>query len=121
MKSYIVDSPLGIFALSKTGKVVEKLVFGSDPIKAAEKLSKLQSGEIMEEFSNLLKTLKKEYDTFIFENETIARAVRDKTGFEVEVERPSKIIEKFRPRLSNQAVELKVFRNKEEFLSLIHI
>ena len=115
MKSYIVDSPLGIFALSKTGKVVEKLVFGSDPIKAAEKLSKLQSGEIMEEFSNLLKTLKKEYDTFIFENETIARAVRDKTGFEVEVERPSKIIEKFRPRLSNQAVELKVFRNKEEF------
>jgi len=116
MKSYIVDSPLGIFALGKSGKVLEKVVFGSDPIKAAEKLNKLQSGEIIEEFLNLLEMLKKkEYNTFIFENETIARAVRDKTGFEVEVERPSKIIEKFRPRLSTQAVELKVFRSKEEF------
>jgi len=116
MKSYIVDSPLGIFALGKSGKVLEKVVFGPDPIKAAEKLNRLQSGEIIEEFLNLLEMLKKkEYDTFIFENETIARAVRDKTDFEVEVERPSKIIEKFRPRLSNQAVELKVFRNKEEF------
>jgi len=120
MKSYVVDSPLGIFALSKTGKVVEKVVFGSDPIKAAEKLNKLQSGEIIEEFSNLLKTLKKmDYDTFVFENESIARAVRDKTGFEVEVERPSKTVEKFRPRLSTQAVELKIFRNKEEFSKFI--
>ena len=116
MKSYIIDSPLGIFALGKSGKVVEKVVFGSDPIKAAEKLNKLQSGEIIEEFSNLLKTLKNmDYGTFVFENETIARAVRDKTGFEVEVERPSKVVEKFRPKLAAQAVELKVFRNKEEF------
>jgi len=116
MKSYVVDSPLGIFALSKTGKVVEKVVFGSDPVKAAEKLNKLQSGEIIEEFSNLLKMLKKmDYDTFVFENETIARAVREKIGFEVEVERPSKVVEKFRPKLSAQAVELKIFRNKEEF------
>ena len=116
MKSYIVDSPLGIFALNKTGKVLEKVIFGPDSTKAAEKLNKLQSGEVIEEFSNILKTLKKrEYDTFVFENETIARAVRDKTGFEVEVESPSKIIEKFRPKLSSQAVELKVFRNKEEF------
>jgi len=116
MKSYIVDSPLGIFALSRTGKVVERVMFGSDPLKAAEKLNKIQSGEIPEEFLNLLKTLKNmDYNTFVFENETIARAVRDKTGFEVEVETPSKTVEKFRPKLPTQAVELKIFGNKEEF------
>ncbi len=116
MKSYIVDSPLGIFALSKTGKVVDKVIFGPDPVKAADKLNRVQSGEIIEEFSSLLKTLKKkDYDTFVFENETIARAVRDKVGFEVEVERPSKIVEKFRPRLPTIAVELKIFKDKEKF------
>lgn len=116
MKSYIVDSPLGIFALSKTGKVIEKVIFGPEPVRAADKLNSVQSGEIIEEFSSLLKTLKKkDYDTFVFENETIARAVRDKVGFEVEVERPSKIVEKFRPRLPTIAVELKIFKDKEKF------
>ena len=44
MKAYLVESPIGLFALDAKGKIVEKVLFAKDKEKVASKLRDLQSG-----------------------------------------------------------------------------
>ncbi len=121
MKSYIAESALGIFGLGKTGKVVDSVLFRLDPVEAANKLRKTQSGDIVGEIGILIERLKKRrYDTFILENEALARKIEEKLAVSIEVEKPCKVIEAFREKLASTAAKLKIVKNEEEINRFLH-
>jgi nucleolar protein 56 len=120
VKSYVVECVLGIFGLGKAGRVVEKALFGLNPAVAAEKLSKVQSGEIIDEVEDVLSKLRKrKYETFVFENEVLARAVEGKIGVDVEVQKPCKLAEEFRGKLASYAIKFGVMKSEGEFQSFM--
>ncbi len=120
LKAYLVESPIGIFALDAKGKIVGKAVFGKDKEKAAAKLDKLRSAEPIEELSDILERLRKDrFKTLVIENEGLARRIEEGGALKVTVERGSKVVQKFRNKLPSIAVDLRIFETEEDFNNFI--
>lgn len=120
MKAYLVESPIGVFALDEKGKIAEKVLFGKDKEKAAAKLDRLRSAEPIEELSKLLEGLReKRFKTLIIENEELAPKIEEKWALKVVVEKRSQIVQKFRAKLPSISVDLGIFKTKERFNSFM--
>ena len=116
LKAYLVESPIGVFALNAKGKIVEKALFGKDREKAAAKLDKLRSAEPTEELSDILERLRENrYETLVVENEDLARKIEEKGGLKVMVEMGPKVAQRFRTKLPSIAVDLHIFKTEEDF------
>lgn len=116
LKAYLVESPIGVFALNAKGKIVEKALFGKDREKAAAKLDKLRSAEPTEELSDILERLRENrYETLVVENEDLARKIEEKGGLKVMVEMGPKVVQRFRTKLPLIAVDLHMFKTEEDF------
>jgi len=116
MKAYLVESPIGIFALDSKGKIVEKALFGKEKETVAAKLDKLRSAELVEELSDVLEKLSKDrFKTLVVENEGLARKIEEKVALKAVVERGSKIVQRFRTKLPSIAVDLRIFKTEEDF------
>jgi len=116
LKAYLVECPIGIFALDAKGKVVDKVLFGKDKQKVADKLSQLRSGELIEEISLLLdKLLRNRFKTLVIENEGLAPNIKEKWPFAVEVEKAPKIVQRFTDKLPSIAVNLRAFKSEDDF------
>jgi len=81
MKVTIIECPLGIFAFNKNNEIVGHILFPKRPKKAAEILSEIKSGKLVEELVRLVEKLKEEgYKELVFENAEITNQIRKKLG-----------------------------------------
>lgn len=121
MRITIVESVIGIFAFGEDKKLVEKVFFPKDPMKAAEKLRKIEARKVIEEIEVLVKKLLElGYITFVFENQEIARNVRQRLNVEVATVKESDMGRNLLQNLEKYALELKFVKKTEQFRSWVH-
>jgi nucleolar protein 56 len=122
LKSTIAVTLLGIFALDDEGRIVEKELFPTDPREAAERLSRLQRGEIVDELSRLLETLSQRgYSEFHFEERGLALSVEKSLRLTAKVTEKTKAITNLRSELGELAVRLGRLKNHQSFREYTHL
>jgi len=118
MRAYLVENIYGIFALDEDGNIIDKELFPSDPNQVAEKLLKLESGELVEELRKLCTRLKdKGYNMVIVEDEGLGRNIVKETGLEAQFKLPSKGGRTLRGRIFQIGPELGLFKDVEEYIT----
>lgn len=121
MKATIIECSFGIIAFDEENELVEKVLFSKNPQKAAEIITKIESGRIVDEIADLVRLLKKKgYDSFVFENANLAREAQEKLGVNVDVSKPSKAGETLRSKMEQFAVETGFVKNADEFSLWMH-
>ena len=121
MKAFIVPSILGILGFGEDGELVGKALFPKDPKEIAERLGRINLGEIISELKTLIDELKnKGYERFVFENAELAQNVREQFKVLSEVEAKSSIGEAFREKMEEYAVKLGFIKSPSEMPRLIH-
>lgn len=121
MKAVIVEAVMGILGFNEKNKLVDSRLFPKNAEKIADALGRIQSGEATNEVLELVKRLQnKGYKTLVFESETLAKAVHERTQVKVEVETPSAAGEMLRKNLGKFAVEVGFVEKPEEIRDLTH-
>ncbi|MEM2941998.1 MAG: C/D box methylation guide ribonucleoprotein complex aNOP56 subunit [Candidatus Bathyarchaeia archaeon] len=121
MKSTMVTTLVGVFALGAKGKVVGSRLFPRNPGDAAERVSRLQRGEVVDELAQLLESMRvKGYEEFLFEDENLASNVERSLNLKCRAGVESAAALKFREKLGEIMVQLEEFSDLEEFHQFIH-
>ena len=90
MKLFIVQFPFGVAAFDENNGLVEKALFPKKAQAAAKSMLKTESGKLSDQVSSIITLLASVgYDTFAFENATLAEEVQRKLKVNVEVAKPS--------------------------------
>jgi nucleolar protein 56 len=111
MNVYVVDCPIGVFALNEKGEILDKFLFKS-PLEAAKSLNEINEGKLPEAVAFFLKFLNEKFEKLILDNESLAKAL--KSDLKIEVQKPCVIAEEFRRNLTSTILKLKILRSKEE-------
>ena len=120
MKVYVAETPIGIFALDENKKLIDKVLFPKDPEQIADKIMKLQQGELIEELVEIVESLKqKGADQIIVESEEIASALRKSLNASISVEKPSSGAQAIRARLPQLAKEFGVVESPMEYIPFV--
>jgi len=120
LKAVIVESVIGILGFNEDNRIIDKILFPRNAEKIAEILGKIESGEAPSEVLELIGRLQeKEYKTFVFESDSLARAVNKETGVNIKVEKPSAAGQELRENFDRIAVEIGFAKKPEEIHSLI--
>jgi nucleolar protein 56 len=83
---------IGFFAFGENGSLIDKVLFGKDSEAVADNILKIENAEVVDELNVLLKKLIDcGYDEFVFENQDIAKNIRETFSVETEVAMPSSI------------------------------
>jgi len=116
-KLFIIDSLMGILAFNEKNEIVDKVLFPKNPEKVAEKILRIESGEVIGEVEQLIKRLdgSKKDITFVFENDSLAKKVHEKFNVKVEVEKPTAAGEYLRGNIGSLAVQVGFVEKPEEF------
>lgn len=121
MKSTIVVCIMGVFGFGEANELVDKVFFPKDATETAERLRKIEAGEIVEEIVTLVEKLRKRgYTTFVFESVEMARNAREKLTIEVDVEKPSEAGESLRGNLDKFAAEVGFVKQAEQIREWTH-
>ena len=121
MKATIVACIMGVFGFGEANELVDKVFFPKDARETAERLRKIEAGEVIEEIVTLVEKLRKKgYTTFVFESPEMARNAREKLYIEVDVEKPSEAGESLRGNLDKLAVEVGFVKQAEQIREWIH-
>jgi len=105
MKAVIIQFPFGVAAFDEQGNLADKVLFSKKPQTVAKKIMKAESGKISEETASLISLLQKAgYDTFVFENASLAGEAQKSLNVKTEVSKPSEA-EPLRARMEQIAVE----------------
>lgn len=121
MKATIIESPFGILAFNEENQIAEKVLFPKNPQAAASVLVKIEAGKMAGEVADLVNLLRKRgYDTFTFENSSLAKEVEQRLNVNVETSKPSKAGETLRSDLERFAVETGFVRSPEELNQWTH-
>jgi len=116
LKSTIVVTLIGVFALGAKDKIVGSNLFPKNPKEAADKISQLQRGEVIDEITQLLKSLlKKGYDEFLFEDQQLALNVEKNLSLKCRATEATTAVLRLREKLGEVAVQLKNFNDLKEF------
>jgi len=121
MKTTIVECSFGLLAFDEENKLTEKVLFPKKPQLAAKILVKIEAGKMVDEVAELIDRLRKiGYETFVFENASLAKEVQEKLGVKVEVSKPSRAGEILRSDMERFAVETGFANDAEEFSLWTH-
>lgn len=121
MKVTIVECLFGILVFNEENKLTEKILFPKKPQQAARILTQIEAGKMVDELEKLVEKLQKNgFDTFVFENATLAKGVQEKLGVEIEVSKPSKAGEVPRSSMERLAVKTEFVEDAEEFRQWMH-
>ncbi len=121
VKATIIESVMGVLAFGEDNKLVEKIFFPKNSLKAAEKLQKIEAGKLIEEIEILVKKLQnKGYTTFVFENQKMARGAQEKLNVEAATETSSEAGKMLREDLEKFALDLKFAKKPEQFRAWVH-
>ena len=120
MKSMLVITTVGIFALNSKGNIIERKFFSKDPKKAADRYRQLRKGEIVPELSQLLKELQKNnYNELVIEDRILASKISKIKDFNCMEFNESSVIQKFREKLDVTTVKLGRFSDRQDFQDFI--
>ncbi len=121
MKVIVVESVIGVFGFSEDNKLADEVFFSKDPLETAEKLRKIEKGELVDEISSLVKKLQaKGYKLFVFESHEIARSASKELGIEVNTEASSDAGMLLRENLEKYALELCFVEKPEQLRAHVH-
>ncbi len=113
---YVASSLVGVFGVNKRGELEEKVLFEKDVEAAAKSLSALQRGEITGQVEEIVSSLKaKGFETFIFDDPRLGKAVGSILGVKVEVRKTGTPLSEFKTRLAEIAVESDFVKTSTEF------
>ncbi len=117
MKAYLVDTIYGVFALDENGNIIDKEIFPKEHEAVAEKLLRMENGEIVDEVRKLCEKLKeKGYKTIVVENEELGRNIVRELGLEAVYELPSKGGRILRSKLIQITQELGLCKGVAEYI-----
>ncbi|MDH5483258.1 MAG: C/D box methylation guide ribonucleoprotein complex aNOP56 subunit [Candidatus Bathyarchaeota archaeon] len=121
MKATIIQTSFGTLAFDEEDKLITKAMFSKKPQETAKTIIKVESGRIIEEISDLIKSLKRKgCDLFVFENANLAKEAKEKLGVTVEVSKASRAGEMVRSNMEQFAVETGFVKNADEFDLWMH-
>jgi len=121
MNATIIVTSFGILAFDEDDKLAEKALFPKNPQDAARTLIETASGKMTDDITRLVSLLRERgYDSFIFENASLAREAESKLGVKVEVAKPSKAGEKLRSSMERFAVEAGFVKSEDDFSLWMH-
>jgi nucleolar protein 56 len=120
-KITVVECIMGVFAFNEQDKVVASVFFPKKVEEVVETLERLQRGEIVVEVTSLVKRLvRRGYRELIFENEGLAKAIKEKFNIEVSLEKSSKAGDYLRSNLEKLAIDRRFTDNLVEFNNFVH-
>ena len=121
LKATIIESIMGVIGFGESNELVDKVFFPKDPKETAERLRKIEVGEVINELETLIETLRsKGFTVFVFESSEIARNIHEKLHVEVDVAKPSEAGELLRTNLEKFALEIGFVKHPAELRDWIH-
>ena len=121
VKVSIVESVIGLFGFDEDNTIVEKVFFPKDVLKTAERLKKIEDGELIKEIAELIEKLEaKGFTYFIFENQELSKNFSKKLGIRTNVETFSEAGNFFRENLEKLAIDLGFVKKPEQLRIHIH-
>jgi nucleolar protein 56 len=121
LRATIIDCFMGVFGFGEDDRLVDVALFPKDATEIADRLSKIESGKIVDELAVLLDRLKsKDYTSFVFERDEIAGNVREELSLDVNVEKPSTAGELLRGDMVRYAKEVGFAKDEAEVGRWLH-
>ena len=118
---HIVETLIGVFAVSDNASILEKGLYPPDPKQIAVALERQVSGEVTKETAELMeKLMQRGFKHFVFENEGFASAVSEKFHVETEIVRRSMPARRLIEAIEGLAIDLEYVEDNEAFLKLGH-
>jgi nucleolar protein 56 len=116
MRATVVESTFGVLVFDEGKKLIGKVLFPKRPQAAAKAFLEVEAGKLPEEVSELIDTLgKQDYDSFVFENASLAREVEGKMDVKVEVSKRSEGGELLRSSPEQFAIQTGFAKDDDEF------
>jgi len=117
MKSFIIDTLMGIYSIDTTGNLLNYRDFEGEEQKIIEFYSKLEEGELVEDYKILLTELKNSgFTLFIFDNEELYSLTSDLLQFETEFDPFSLEFQNFRLNLEQKLKSIGINVTQEDLL-----
>lgn len=121
MKATIIECPFGILGFDEEKKLVEKVLFPRKSQEAAKILLKVEAGKATDEIIDIISLMMKNgYDSFVVENENLAKEISQKLSIQVEVTKHSQPSELLRSDTERFAVETGFVKDAEDFRLWMH-
>lgn len=118
---YIIDTFIGLFALTKNNQIIEIIPYPKDYKQIAGALERLSEGEVSRELSLLIEGLKKRgFKEYIFPRQNLADSARKKYKIMTGVEGNSQSGRYIRSNLQKLAIEQGILNNEDDFTNLSH-
>ena len=115
-----METIFGIAATDEKGNVIDKEIFPEDKEAVADRLIKLEEGELIEEIEKLCSRLKeKGVNEVVVENAELARKIAQKLGLSVSYELPSLGGKVVRENLLDLAKEWGRVKDVSEYISYL--
>ncbi len=117
MKSFIIDTLIGIYTIDATGNFLNYRDFEGKEQKIIDFYSKLEEGELGEEYTSLLTELKNSgFSLFIFDNEELYSLTSVLLQFETEFDPYSLEFQNFRFNLEEKLKNIGINIDQEDLL-----
>ena len=114
MKTFIIQFPFGAAAFDDKKGLVEKILFPKKALAAARSLLKTEAGKLSDEVFSLVTLLRSAgYETFVFENASVADETQRKMAVKVEVAKGAEV-EDLRSQMSQVAIESGFVKDEQE-------
>lgn len=83
LEAFVVETPVGVFIVDDKENIIEKVLFSSDPAKAAIELKQLQEGKTTAAIVDAAKRAANAYTPLVFENEKLAKGLEQAAKIQV--------------------------------------
>ncbi|MCS7373397.1 MAG: C/D box methylation guide ribonucleoprotein complex aNOP56 subunit [archaeon GB-1845-036] len=115
-RGYLIESFFAIFLCDDDGNILLHEKMPKNIYMTAEKLLKLEKGEVIEEVVALCNKMRKlNLDVLIVEDDSIAPKLKDLTGVEVKIIPGNDVAKKVRNKFEETALKLGIFSTIKEF------
>jgi len=115
-RGYLIESFFAIFLCDDDGNILLHEKMPKNIYMTAEKLLKLERGEVIEEVVALCNKMRKlNLDVLIVEDDSIAPKLKDLTGVEVKIIPGNDVAKKVRNKFEETALKLGIFSTIKEF------
>jgi nucleolar protein 56 len=92
MKALIIQFPFGVAAFDDKNSLIEKALFPKKAASAAKSLLRTETGKLSDQATSLVNLLKNTgYESFAFENATLAQEAQRKLKVDAEVAKPAEV------------------------------
>ena len=121
MKAYLIESPVGLFLIDKTGKIIEKALFPRNPKDAAQVYGEIRRGVLPADYEDFAKRVAAlEIEQITVDNQAAADLARKIAGLNnVELNESDPAINRYRSRLSGMLVRLQLIESKDDYEKLV--